>query len=185
MKASRFLTVSILLLVLLACLPLAGFAQELRRAPEREYTPPEENFGFVPPRFELYQMKPSRPFTAPALQPAPWDWRSLGGVTSVKNQNPYGTCWAFGYLGCLESMMLINESTINDWSELNIVACSPAGTDCNSGGNAWMAANYLSLLGTVEEICDHYPGVCTYPTCLKPACDFLTQVVEWRVIAND
>lgn len=185
MKASRFLTVLALVFVVLASIPVTGFAQELRRAPEKEYSPPPENFGFVPPRFELYRVKPERPFMASALQPSSWDWRALGGVTSVKNQNPYGTCWAFGYLGCFESQLLINESTINDFSELNVVACNPDGTDCNSGGNAWQAANYLSLLGTVEEVCNPYPGDCPYPTCVNPACDFLRQVTEWRVVAND
>jgi C1A family cysteine protease len=185
MKASRSIALLVLLSALLSSLPLAGFAQEVRRAPEKEYVSPPENFGFVPPRFELYQMKPERPFMAPALQPSTWDWRSLGGVTSVKNQNPYGTCWAFGYLGCFESMVLINESTVNDYSELNVVACNPDGTTCDSGGNAWMAANYLSLLGTVEETCNPYPGDCPYPTCINPACDFLLQVTEWRVVQND
>ena len=185
MKSSRFLTVSMLLFLIVSLVTAAVFAQAPRRAPEREYTPPEENFGFVPPRFELYQMKPDRPFQTSALQPSSWDWRALGGVTSVKNQNPYGTCWAFGYLGCLESMELIYDSVVNDWSELNIVACNPVGTDCNQGGNAWIVANYLSLLGTVEESCDPYPGGCPYPTCLNPACDFFTQVTEWRVIPNN
>ena len=60
MKASRFLTVLALLFVILSCLPATLFAQELRRAPEKEYISPPENFGFVPPRFELYQMKPER-----------------------------------------------------------------------------------------------------------------------------
>ncbi len=185
MKAPRFIAVSVLLLVLLSSLPVAVFAQAPMRAPEKEYTPPDENFGFVPPRYELYKIKPDRPFQAPALQPSSWDWRSLGGVTSVKNQNPYGTCWAFGYLGCFESMLLINESTINDFSELNVVACNPFGTTCDTGGNAWMVAAYLSLLGTVEETCNPYPGDCPDPTCINPACDYLEQVTEWRVVAND
>ncbi|HER43767.1 MAG TPA: hypothetical protein ENO08_04840, partial [Candidatus Eisenbacteria bacterium] len=185
MKASRFMAVPVLLLAFLSILTAAGFAQTPMRAPEREYAPPAESFGFVPPRFELYRIEPERPYVTQALQPSSWDWRALGGVTSVKNQNPYGTCWAFGLLGCFEAMVLINESTVNDYSELNVVACNPDGTTCDSGGNAWIAANYLSLLGTVEESCNPYPGDCPNPVCVNPACDYLEHVTEWRVIPND
>jgi C1A family cysteine protease len=185
MKTSRWFATLVTMAVVLTCIPDTAVSQELRKAPVKIYTPPPENFGFVPPRFELVHVKKDKPVGAMSLQPSSWDWRALGGVTSVKNQNPYGTCWAFGYLGTLESQVLINESLLTDYSELNIVACNPEGTSCNEGGNAWMATNYLALLGTVEETCHPYPGDCPNPDCINPACAFIKQVTEWRIIPND
>ncbi|MBD5095960.1 MAG: hypothetical protein HDT40_02965 [Lachnospiraceae bacterium] len=43
-----------------------------------------------------------------SLIPTKYDSRDYGYITSVKNQNPYGTCWAFSALGALESSMLVN-----------------------------------------------------------------------------
>ena len=41
--------------------------------------------------------------------PATYDLRSLGRVTSVKNQGAFGTCWAFASCGSLESGLLPGE----------------------------------------------------------------------------
>ncbi|MBU8923057.1 MAG: hypothetical protein KOO63_14660 [Bacteroidales bacterium] len=140
-------------------------------------------FGYIPPPVDLSHIvvTPGR-LMAPA---ASWDWRSTSEVTSVKNQNPYGTCWAFGTLGSFEAFILINESIAYDYSEHNIQGCNVVSTDCNAGGNAWMSVNYLALSGTIDESCDTYPGTCPVATCSNPACSFDKQVTEWRVIPND
>ena len=39
--------------------------------------------------------------------PEKYDLRDHGLVTDVKFQNPWGTCWAFGAVGSLESNALI------------------------------------------------------------------------------
>ena len=185
MKTARWFALFVLLVMLCGSIPAGLFAQELRKAPEKAFTPPAEHFGFVPPKYELMNFDPEPRLRAGMLQPASWDWRALGGVTSVKNQNPYGTCWAFGFLGALEAKILIDESYGPDFSEFNVVACCPQNVMCNDGGNAWMACHYLSLLGTVEESCDPYPGDCPNPTCNNPACAYLDRITEWRVIPND
>jgi C1A family cysteine protease len=185
MKTARWLVLFLCVAILCGSIPQELIAQELRRAPEKSYAAPAENFGFVPPRYELMNFEPDLQYRAAMLQPASWDWRALGGVTSVKNQNPYGTCWAFGFIGDLESKILINESYAPDFSEFNVVGCTPEDVMCNEGGNAWMACNYLSLAGTVEESCDPYPGDCPNPSCSNPACPFLERVTEWRIIPND
>jgi C1A family cysteine protease len=35
--------------------------------------------------------------------PAQYDLRDSGAITAVRNQNPYGTCWAFGTMASMES----------------------------------------------------------------------------------
>ncbi|MCK4236991.1 MAG: hypothetical protein KAX38_07710, partial [Candidatus Krumholzibacteria bacterium] len=174
-------------LVAVVAVSLAGsglLAQVPNKAPKRIYDPTAEHFGYVPPPVDVSHIQPSQQLMMALQPPASWDWR-FSGVTSVKNQNPYGTCWAFAAIGDLESKVLISESFGPDYSELNVVACNAQGTTCNSGGNAYISTNYLALLGSVDEACDPYPGGCPNPTCINPACTFLKQVTEWKLVANN
>ena len=78
-----------------------------------------------------------------------WDWRKQGKVTSVRNQNPAGTCWAFAVTAALESSWLVRNSFNIDGSEQFMVAYSGAGT--TTGGNRADAAAWLVSNGTVAE----------------------------------
>ena len=101
--------------------------------------------------------------------PATYDLRSLGRVTSVKNQNPYGTCWTFGSLGSLESCLLPGET--QDFSEDNMVlnhGFDSGGDPYNRGGNIWMSTAYLTRWsGPVYESEDAYGDSYT-PAGLSP-----------------
>ena len=52
---------------------------------------------------------PSVPMLGSTVQtlPASYDWRSLNGVTPIKNQGNCGSCWAFSTVGPLESQILL------------------------------------------------------------------------------
>jgi C1A family cysteine protease len=96
-----------------------------------------------------------------ALQayPASYDLRSVGRVSSVKDQNPYGTCWAFAALGSLESGLLRSDPTPWDLSEDNLVWFSGFSLPdaYESGGNSFMALAYLARWGgPVTEADDAY-----------------------------
>ena len=45
--------------------------------------------------------------------PYAFDLREKGLVTAVKNQNPYGTCWAHGMMASLESEMIADDPTVD------------------------------------------------------------------------
>ena len=65
------------------------------------------------------QLKPRLMATSPI--PSSYDTRKDGkGLTGVKDQNPYGTCWAHATMGCLEAWMLVanNGSGNYDFSAL-------------------------------------------------------------------
>ncbi len=192
MKRYRLLLV--LMSVVFALSIYAGelLAQEQEKAPEKVYRAEEiEGRGFIPPAMDLSHIKP--PEYLLSLQPPPssWDWRTLGGVTPVKNQNPYNTCWAFAAIGDLESKVLINQVLTRDYSEHNVIACAPNffyddyGYSCMTGANAYITTNYLTQLAAVLETCDPYPGSCPSISCVNPSCAFSNQVTEWRLIAND
>ncbi len=181
---SRFLTCLFTAVVLAAMSFSLAFAQDPMAVPKKEFKAEGENFGYIPPPIDLNYLQPEANLLGAPL--TSWDWRAMGGVTPVKNQNPYGTCWAFAACGDLESKVLINESFTADYSELNIQACNLTSYhDCNIGGNAWIANNYLSQFGSVQESCDPYPGGCPNPTCINPACAFFKQIREWILIPND
>jgi C1A family cysteine protease len=186
MKSSRGIVLALSVIVVLSFIAGDLFADRPLKAPKPVYVSPAENYGFMPPPVDLTGLRPyAKSPLAQMAPPASWDWRTMNGVTPVKNQNPYGACWAFAAIGDLESKLRIHESTIYDLSELNIVACNPVGTTCNSGGNAWISTNYLTLLGSVYETCNPYPGACPNPTCVNPACAFQDRITEWRIIPND
>ena len=97
--------------------------------------------------------------------PATYDLRTLGRVTSVKNQNPYGTCWAFASFGSLESCLLPGET--QDFSEDNMALTSgfnlPGGL-YNGGGHHVMSTAYLVRWGgPVNESDDAYGDSYTPP----------------------
>lgn len=52
-----------------------------------------------------------------AAFPSSYDARKEGLVTSVKNQNPFGTCWAFGMAAIMETSLLAQNKGTYDLSE--------------------------------------------------------------------
>jgi C1A family cysteine protease len=85
-----------------------------------------------------------------------YDLRTLGRVTSVKNQGPYGTCWSFAGCGSLESCLLPGET--RDFSEDNLLRKSGFDLDpYYGGGHIWMSMAYLVRWGgPVNESEDAY-----------------------------
>ncbi len=90
--------------------------------------------------------------------PATYDLRTLGRVTAVRNQGPYGTCWSFASCGSLESCLLPGEA--RDFSEDHMVLTSGfdnGGDPYNWGGNINMSTAYLVRWGgPVNESDDAY-----------------------------
>lgn len=72
--------------------------------------------------------------------PQRFDWRELGGCTSIKDQGNCGSCWAFGTVGALECNILIHDHKEVDLSEQWLVSCNTNGWSCNGG---WWAHDYF------------------------------------------
>ncbi len=112
--------------------------------------------------------------------PASYDAREHGVVTSIKNQNPYGSCWSFSTMAALESSLLsqgiyddidLSEYHLVNYT-FNSVADPLGGTSkdgasysgtmeqaLDAGGNVTVAYHALkNWMGAVEEEDAVYPG---------------------------
>lgn len=97
--------------------------------------------------------------------PSVYDLRKLGLVTSVKDQNPLGSCWTFASIGAIESSWLKKGYGTFDLSEENMGTCHGFEFGINDGGNDLIAAAYLTrLAGPVLESKDPYSKD-PYATC--------------------
>ncbi len=160
----------------------------------REPLPP--GTGFIRPPMDLSHLTGQKMpgSTVMGALPDEFDWRDRGGqtyVTPVENQNPCGSCYAFGFLGSFESRLLIdgagtfdfsqNHAKECNWRELNDFQYPNPGDYWGScdGGNAFMLASLFSQTGTVLETCD--PHVPSDVGC-KGTCPYQKTLLDWRLI---
>ena len=118
--------------------------------------------GYIPSplyiHFDEKSLTSYKKKSATAL-PDYYDLRNENCVTSVKNQNPLGSCWTFASIGAIESSWLKKglASLSVDLSEENMGTCHGFEFGINDGGNDLIAAAYLTRLsGPVTEASDPY-----------------------------
>lgn len=75
---------------------------------------------------------------------APFDWRSAGLMTTVKNQGEAGTCWAFAALGLLETILKRDQGLELDLAEQHLINCVPQ-------AGPFAALDYLQRTGVLLE----------------------------------
>jgi len=86
--------------------------------------------------------------------PAQFSWRDYNGkdlTTSAKNQGRCGSCWAFGAMGAIESVINIHEGFKDidlDLSEQYMLSCVPSAGSCNGGRTA---SPFSFIIDTTEE----------------------------------
>jgi C1A family cysteine protease len=116
------------------------------------------SLGAIPAPVDLSYLNGKGVAGTAAVLPASYDLRTLGKVTSVKNQLPYGTCWTFATFASIESYLLTAET--RNFSEYNLVMQSGFdGAGLDRPGNAFMSTAYLARWnGPLNEVDDAYPG---------------------------
>ena len=182
----------------------AGDAETLQQAPLNPNFvaywegPPKVSYGDIPPTMDLSHIDkiPVKGVRTVDTLPSRFDWRDSGKVTPVKNQNPCGTCWAFGATSALESSVLIDESAEYNFSEQSVALCVDRSwvylyddpTDpCMAGGNCLLASEVFIKKGSVSESCNPYD--CTAlncdGSCVCDDCQPVKKVDGFRVSAWD
>ena len=88
-----------------------------------------------------------------------YDLREHSALTPVKNQDPYGTCWAHAACASLESWLVKNGKRTFDFSENNMANLHGGDWGFDDGGNGDRASAYLlRWSGPVLESEDPYPN---------------------------
>ena len=146
--------------------------------------------GWIPSPVDLSHVLPPTSMEDPGkdrVLPPSYDLRDYGYVTSVKDQNPYGTCWAFGAMASLESSLLKAGKGTKDLSEWHLAyfAYKDAGDMLtgftqsrlgvyfdpvfDQGGEAWMSTAILSRwTGAVDEAERPYQNTRPWPEGAAP-----------------
>ena len=105
-------------------------------------------------------------WTTPTRLPQSVDWRSMGWVTPVKDQQQCGSCWAFSAIGAIEGQHANVTGNLVSLSEQDLVDCA-YGFGCQGCNGGWpeAAMRYVHSAGGVELEKD-YPYVAqNEPSC--------------------
>ncbi|MBR0151193.1 MAG: putative Ig domain-containing protein [Synergistaceae bacterium] len=109
--------------------------------------------------------------------PAKYDMREHNRLPAVRNQNPWGACWAFASIGSLESSyMTQNSGKTPNLSEFHLAYFvygdtrpgksfsppQPTKDILEQGGDIGQAVSFLSKVGTVNESSLPYPNTESY-----------------------
>ena len=86
--------------------------------------------------------------------PAVLDYRSLGMVTTVKDQAFCGSCWAFAVTSHYECLMISDGQGEKDLAEQFLLQCDKSSLGCN-GGYSHTPVDLAYRSGMPEE--DDYP----------------------------
>jgi len=160
--------------------------------------PPGTSFGYIPSPFDLSHLDqlPVAGLQTSYALPNSFDWRDYGKVTSVKNQNPCGTCWVFGTTSVLESAVLIGESVEYNFSEQSVALCvdrswiylyDESDEPCMAGGWSELASEVFIKKGSVQESCNPYnPSALNCDrTCVCDDCPPVKKVDGYRLATNN
>lgn len=110
--------------------------------------------------------------------PASFDLRQENGVTGVRNQNPFGTCWTFAALGSFESRLKVRDGVSHDFSEANMATCHGYANGPDDGGNYYLAAAYATQ-GIVTENNDPYSSLTKFRGCVQAEKDRYITEIRW------
>ena len=110
------------------------------------------------------------------------DWRKKFKVSSVKNQESCGGCWAFSSVGAVESAWAIKHNTLYNLSEQELIDCSSENNGCE-GGSMDLAFQYIIENGLCSNI--SYPYTAEDGQCQND-CKSLVQISNYSdIIQNE
>lgn len=114
--------------------------------------------------------------------PESFDWREQveGGLQPIKNQGSCGSCWAFSVVAVIESLLKIEDASLEpDLAEQTLVSrCSNSGS-CSGG--YFSAFNYTKKPGLPDEAQDPYKA---YNTSCKSNLEPVQKIHKWAYVGS-
>lgn len=155
-----------------------GWTFNVDANPAMEYSL-EELTGLVQPEDWAKKAVFMNPMRVEA-PPAKFDWREeADGLTPIKNQKSCGSCWAFGTVAVLESILKIRDKVTRDISEQHLVSCNRDGWSCGGG---WFAHDYHKSPGAVTT--EQFPYVARDVAC-KSGLAYQDKIMGWGFVGGD
>ena len=156
-----------ILVLILFPLSLLGQIKPQQAPLNPDFTNQADKIGYInPPHRVKHQGVKTK---GSEILPSSFDLRNVNGTSylpDIKNQNPYGTCWAFATYASIESgWKVAGDASFTDLSVGHMAKCHGYIFGIDDGGNEYMSTAYLSrLAGPVYESADPYSEVNT-PGC--------------------
>lgn len=109
------------------------------------------------------------------------DWRKRYKISSVKNQEHCGSCWAFSSVGAVESAWAIKHNILYNLSEQELIDCSTENNGCE-GGSMVKSFQYVIENGLCSNIT--YPYTAIDGQC-NNTCKSLVQISNYSDIIQN
>ncbi|XP_047655286.1 cathepsin O isoform X2 [Phacochoerus africanus] len=121
-----------------------------------------------PSRFPRFPAE-EQTFISNISLPLRFDWRDKHVVTSVRNQQTCGGCWAFSVVSAVESAYAIKGQPLEVLSVQQVIDCSYNNYGCNGGStlNAlyWLNKTQVKVVSDSEYPFKAQNGLCHYFSC--------------------
>ena len=116
------------------------------------------------------------------LIPNSIDWRDNHKVSTVKNQETCGGCWAFSSSGAVESAYAIKNNILYNLSQQELLDCSYLNHGCN-GGAMDLAFQYIIRNGLCTNL--SYPYEAERGLCQKRNCEPVVQIKNFSDVTQN
>ncbi|GMR62961.1 hypothetical protein PMAYCL1PPCAC_33156, partial [Pristionchus mayeri] len=122
----------------------ASFRRKINEMGDFTHFEYKKRLGFIPMLTSSRRKRQLDSSSSSSTQGLPdaVDWREIGIVTPIKNQEQCGACWTFSTTGAIEGQLTRNGQNISSLSEQQLVDCSVQNFGCHGGNSAW-AMNYV------------------------------------------
>ena len=114
--------------------------------------------------------------------PEKYDWRKHNKVSSVKNQESCGSCWAFSATEAVEGAWAIKHNVLFNLSQQELVDCSYQNKGCN-GGSMTQAFEFIIENGLCTNL--SYPYVAQQGECQKDQCEPVVKLSNYSDIEEN